>query len=69
MAYNYMSVFFAACILAPSATLWDLTSLYCHTLGMRFYSACIVRCIGLCRYYQGEHNNSEKPEKREHTKD
>jgi hypothetical protein len=28
----------------------------------RFYFACIVRCIGLCHYYQGEHNNSEKPE-------
>jgi hypothetical protein len=22
-----------------------------------------VRCIGLCHYYQGEHNNSEKREK------
>ena len=22
-----------------------------------------MRCIGLCHYYQGEHNNSEKPEK------
>jgi len=34
-----------------------------------FYISCIVRCIGLCHYYQGEHNNSEKPEKREETKD
>jgi hypothetical protein len=34
-----------------------------------FYFACIVRCIGLCHYYQGEHNNSEKPEKREIAKD
>jgi len=34
-----------------------------------FYFACIVRCIGLCHYDQGEHNNSEKPEKREKTKD
>ena len=25
----------------------------------KFYFACIVRCIGLCYYYQGEHNNSE----------
>ena len=32
-----------------------------------FYFACIVRCIGLCHYYQGEHNNSEP--KREKTKD
>ena len=31
----------------------------------KFYFACIVRCIGLCYYYQGEHNKSEKPEKRE----
>jgi hypothetical protein len=36
---------------------------------VQFYSACIVRCIGLCHYYQGDHNNSEKPEKREKTKD
>jgi hypothetical protein len=36
---------------------------------VRFYSACIVRCIGLCHYYQGEHNNSDKPEKREKSKD
>jgi hypothetical protein len=38
-------------------------------LSTRFYFACIVRCIGLCHYYQGEHNNSEKSEKREKTKD
>ena len=36
---------------------------------IQFYFACIVRCIGLCHYYQGEHNNSEKPEKREKAKD
>ena len=36
---------------------------------LKLYFACIVRCIGLCHYYQGEHNNSEKPEKRERTKD
>jgi len=30
---------------------------------IQFYFACIVRCIGLCHYYQGEHNNSEKREK------
>jgi hypothetical protein len=36
---------------------------------VQFYFACIVRCIGLCHYYQGKHNNSEKPEKREKTKD
>ena len=37
--------------------------------GIGFYFACIVRCIGLCHHYQGENNNSEKPEKREKTKD
>ena len=36
---------------------------------LKLYFACIVRCIGLCHYYQGEHNNSDKPEKRERTKD
>jgi hypothetical protein len=29
--------------------------------------ASCVRCKGLCHYYQGEHNNSEEPEKREKT--
>jgi len=41
----------------------------CVCLFRRFYSACIVRCIRLCHYYQGEHNNSEEPEKRKKTKD
>jgi hypothetical protein len=31
---------------------------------LQFYFACIVRCIGLCHYYQGEHNNSETGIKR-----
>ena len=39
-----------------------------HCLPYRFYFACIMRCIGFCHYYQGEHNNSEKPEEREKTK-
>ena len=40
-----------------------------RTSFQQFYFACIMRCIWLCHYYQGEHNNSEKPEKREKTKD
>jgi hypothetical protein len=53
----------------PNRNYGNLLQYQC-SMKYRFYFACIVRCIGLCHYYQGERtNNSEKPEIWEKTKD
>jgi hypothetical protein len=44
-----------------SQTTWLKITPHCnHFNHCNHCNHCTVRCIGLCHYYQGEHNNSEK---------